>query len=242
MIDLPLRYQITLFGAVEDITASAANIKYFIEAFEDKGLIPVSIQPLGPVGFYPLSLKSSDDSFTVNFSGGRIDILRINQNIGVATMPGLSEFITECKGAITKINSRFPKQFNRLSLVTQILFKELNSDQLNQVFKRVFNPIDFYEQNIPTDWKNRITTKAPLEMETSEQCNVISEVSRLRGDLRVNSKVEKIDRAQLFFDINTFQGNRDYRFGIESVFRFLDAAVLLQKKLEDSYSNHLSLK
>jgi hypothetical protein len=237
MIEANLKYQIALFGSFEDISPKPDVLKYFIDAFADKQLIPTTFQELAPTGLLNrMSLKSTDDVWNIEFSSNRIDIHKSNQDIGVTKMNSLDDFISDSNFIIEKIIAKFPKKFNRLALVTQHLFREMKEDEMQSIFHNTVKTIELYKKNIPAEWNNRVVTRIPEKVnDKTEIFNVISEINRIKGNIRINSSPTPIDRVELKFDINTYQINTEYRFEIDDIKAFLVRANEIEKQLETEY-------
>jgi hypothetical protein len=239
MIDIDLKYQVVLFGSYEDIAPKPEIIKFFIESFADKGLIPTTFQEVSPAGIINrFSLSSSDGLWLIEFSTNRIDIHKTNKDIGVTEIGTIEQFIVEAKEIVAIIDSKFPKKYNRMSLNTRYLLHEMDEEAMASVYKKLNNPIDIYQENPIADWSNRAVSRIAYEIsENSELCNVISEVKRTTGNHTFNSKPAKIDRVELHFDLNTYQGNTDYRFDSNSLINFLDTISKVEADLKTKYLN-----
>ncbi|MDI9313021.1 MAG: hypothetical protein QM535_22615 [Limnohabitans sp.] len=244
MIDLNLKYQIAIFGVFEDITPNSDTLKYLIETFADKELIPTTFQELNPLIpdqiINRLSLKSSDDVWTIEFSSNRIDIIKSNTNFGVTKMNSVSEFINDVKDIIKKINDKFPKKYNRLALVTRHLLKEMSIEEMSSIYHKTVKTVETYQKSEPVEWNNRVVARIPVLIKNEETFNIISEINRIRGNLKINSKLQIIDRVELKFDINTFQAITDYRFDFEDLKIFLDKALEIEENLELEYIKLIS--
>jgi len=236
MIDINLKYQIAIFGAFEEIVPNPDTLKYLIETFSDKALIPTTFQEIGQNGLVNrLRLKSMDDLFNIVFSSNRIDILKTNQSDDNVEMGSLEKFIKESMDISRKINIKFPKKFNRLAFVTNMFIKELDKDEMYSIYQKTVNSIDLYKLNEPIEWNNRVASRIPVKLNSEELFNVISEINRVKGNRKIRSGIQPFDRIELNFDINTSQTNTDYRFEIDDVNLFLDKAVELERQLESEY-------
>lgn len=243
MRDIDLRYQTVLFGNFEDIGPKPDVLKYFIDRFSDKELIPTTFQELTPQGpINRFSLITSDEVWLLEFTSNRLDIQKTNKNVGVTAMGTLEQFILDIKGMIIVIDDKFPRKFNRLSLVTRHLLKPMDAKKFSAVYSKLNNSIEIYKKNEIADWKNRTVSRIPYKVGDEEELfNVISEIKRTKGTLNINSKVENIDRVELHFDINTYQGNTDYRFDYKLFESFLDVAYKLETELKAEYLEFLEL-
>ncbi len=243
MIDIDLKYHTVVFGSYEDIGPNPDTLKYFIEKFSSKELIPTTFQEIRPNGVVNrFSLTTSDEVWLIEFSSDRIDIHKVNKNVGVVEMGTLEQFLFDVKEIVKTIDEKFPKKHNRLSLVTRYLLRAMDNEQMSTIYHKLNNTIDVYNENNITDWSNRIVARIPFNVgEKSEVFNVISQIKRLKGTLKINSIFENIDRVEFQFDLNTYQGNSDYRFDLELINSFLDTASNFESELKAKYLKLIEL-
>jgi len=237
MIDINLKYQAVLFGSYEEIAPKPEVIKYFIERFSDKELIPTTFQEFSPNGAVDrFSLSSSNGMWLIEFSSNRIDIHKVNKNIGVTDIGEIDQFYIEAKEIAKIVDEKFPKKHNRLSLISRYLLPEMDIKAMSSIYLKLNNTIELYKKNPIADWNNRTVSRISYNVgEDAELLNIISEVKRTIGNHKFNSKVEKIDRIELHFDLNTYQGNKDYRFDLDSFNKFLDTISNIESELKSSY-------
>jgi hypothetical protein len=240
MIDINLSFQISMFGSYQDIAPSSNTIKYFIEKFSDQELIPTTFQeidisnPLTPIN--RLSLRSTNEVWSVMFSANRIDIIKNNNNVGVVNMGDVQDFIDEAQNIARIIDEKFSKKHHRMALITRYLLKQMNPTEISNTFRKNVNTFGFFKTHEPIEWNNRIVSRIELNIgEFSESINVIAELNRIKGQLKINSKNEEIDRVELKFDINTYQLQTDYRFGINELTAFAFAANKIETQLKNDY-------
>jgi len=245
MIDINLKFQLAVLGSYEDIAPKPDTLKYFIDAFADKELIPTTVQELdlaNPLNLINrLSLKSADEVWSVDFGANRIDIQKNNKDVGVVNMGDLKQFLEEAKNIVEIIEKKFPKKHNRLAIVTRYLMKQMTKDEISKIFYKNVNTIDLFKQNEPIEWNNRVVTRIKQKISDNEEIiNVIAELNRIKGNLKINSKNEAIDRVELQLDINTYQGTTDYRFEFKDIVAFIDEVNKIENKLKIDYINLLS--
>jgi|SRR5690554_1244753 len=240
MIDINLRFQLAMFGSYEDIAPKPDTLKYLIDAFADKELIPTTVQeldlanPLSPVN--RLSLKSADEVWSIDFGANRIDIQKNNKDVGVVKMGDFKQFLEEAKKIVEIIDKKFPKKHNRLAIVSRYLLKQMSKEEISDLFYKNVNTIDIFKQSEPIEWNNRVVTRVQQKISENEEIiNVIAELNRIKGNLIINSKNEVIDRVELRFDINTYQGTTDFRFELKDLFLFVDEAYNIESKLLKDY-------
>lgn len=237
MIDFPLKYQAVIFSSVEEITPSPDNLTYFINKFKDKELIPSTFQELSTSGLKNrFNLKSSDNIWNIEFGGSRIDIIKTNNDLGKVEMGSLSLFINDVKNIINIIFDKFPHNANRVAFVTNYLLKAMEKDELNKIFTNISNPIETYQINPPITWNQRFVTRLKKSFsDKTELLNVISDINRVNVNLKINSKIELFDRIELKFDINTYQGNSEYRFMKDDMIGFYESILDLEKSIKEEY-------
>lgn len=248
MIDINLQFHLAMFGSYEDIAPKPDTLKYFIDEFADKELVPTSVQGLGLafqeqslVPINRLSLKSADEVWSIDFRGNRIDIRKTNKNVGVVDMGDFKQFLEEAKHIAKIIEHKFPKTHNRFGAVSKYLMGQMTKEEISNVFHKGVKTIGIFEQNEPMEWSSRVVTKVKQQISVTEETfNVMAELNRTKGNLKINSKNEIIDRVELLFDINTYEGVTDYRFGIEDLVSFTDKANEIENLLKSDYIKLLS--
>lgn len=242
MIDINLKYHSALFGPMDDISPKPDVLKYFISAFADKDFIPTTIQELSPAGVKKLlALKTSDNVWSIEFGSKRIDISKTDRDIGNSDFGDKKDFTEEVRDIIKIIFEKYPKKLNRISFVTHYLLKEMSEQEMKDVFNHLIIPVGIHKEHSPIEWNSRIVSRINKEINQKEELlNVITEVNRIRGKLKIESKQKQIDRVQLKFDINTFQGNTEYRFSNEEIESFYSVSNELEDSLVNSYVDLLS--
>jgi hypothetical protein len=240
MIDINLRFQLAMFGSYEDISPKPDTLKYLIDAFADKELIPTTVQQLDLVNSLSpinrLSLKSTDEVWSIDFGANRIDIQKNNKDVGIVNMGDFKQFLEEAKKIVEIIDKKFPKKHHRLAIVSRYLLKQMSKGEISEIFYKNVNTIDTFKENEPIEWNNRVVTRLQQKISENEEIiNIIAELNRIKGNLKINSKNEDIDRVELRFDINTYQGTTDFRFELKDVSSFIDEAYNIEDKLKIDY-------
>lgn len=227
MIDFALKYQVVVFASLEEISPTPDTLKYFIEEFKDKELIPSMFQEVSATGVVKnrFIFKSPNDEWNIEFGTNRLDIKKVNRDINVSNFGTKKEFIDEVLNILNVIFNKFPHKANRISFVTQYFVKPIDSEGLNNIALKVSVLSKIFQENPPVNWNHRYVSRLEKEIsETKEIINFIGEINRVQGNLIINSKIEEFDKVELKFDINTFQGNQEYRFGIEDLNNFYSDA------------------
>jgi len=213
-----LRHQIVVFGNYDDITPNMENIKYFIEVFSDKNLIPsqfkeISFNVTGNTvknsDSARLSLTSTNGMWNIRFNVDRIDFVLTNSNIGKVEMPNTESFLTEVEDILTKVSQKFPKTYKRVGLVSQYLFKDIDT---NQSSLKANKTISFFNEKPIVEWFNKTTTRMTIQIPEAEIINISNELRWVKTNIRIEDRNILFDGLLLNIDINTINDNQNYRF------------------------------
>lgn len=238
---IKLKYQITLFGNYDEILPNNENIKYFLDNFSDKYLVPNQYKQINvditnetskANHTYRLSLTDSSKKWNIIFNSDRIDFIYTNSNIGVIEMPEKEFFLQEVIEFILRINLKFPKLHKRVGFATQTLFDEIN---INSSMKKFVNPIDFYEKKPTLEWSNRIATRVNSSDETDELLNVSSDLRWIKSELKIENKMSIFEGLVLNLDINTLNENSNYRFNEQNLNLLFTEMLGIEKNVFDKY-------
>jgi len=243
MIDIPGTYQAIFFSDNSDITPSADTIPIFLDSFRDRGFLPntfqeIQITPAGPGQQIRLRLSPPDQEWDIQIALNRITFKKSAIKPKGSNMGRVEDFVKDVVDFCQRIQRRFPRNANRLSLVTNGLLGEMPEERLQQIYTRLFQPVTFYTENPPIEWELASMARITMTVNGSdEKLNVNTRIKRLQGRMAQPSGFMPFDRIELLFDINTFQATRVPRFDIEAVSDFfLKAAELratLLKQMED---------
>ena len=86
--------------------------------------------------------------------------------------------------------------------------------------------------NSPVEWKSRNVARINVDLpDNIEICNVITNVNRISGQLITNNELVDIDRIEIAFDINTFQGNKDTRFTADNIEPFFRKSLGIREEI-----------
>lgn len=243
MKNIDLRYQIALFGNFDDVTPNINTIKYFIDVYSDRDLIPnqyheVSLDAVTGAGSKGnrLSLTSEDQSFNIRFGFDRMDVMLTNNNINVTTMKERDAFIDDFKNIYDHINSKFPKKIKRIGLVSQYLISGVD---LSQVASSFFKLTKFHEKPPLIEFNNKIVNRTTIDVPEEEILNVAGELRWLKTNLQINNKNEAFEGLLFATDINTIPENAEYRFDKDKIDMVLRELSRVAKLLESEYINIL---
>lgn len=220
---ITLRHQIVVFGSYDDITPNMDNIKYFIDVFADKNLIPsqfkeISLNLTGNTvkntDLSRLSLTSTNGMWNIRFNIDRIDFVLTNSNIGKVDMPNTELFITEVEDILTKVHKKFPKTHKRVGLVSQYLFKNIDTNQSSQKANKT---IKFFNEKPIIEWSNKTTTRMTIHIPEQEVVNISNELRWVKTNIKVEDKNTLFDGLLLSVDVNTINENQNYRFNSNNI-------------------------
>lgn len=220
---ITLRHQIVIFGNYDDITPNMDNIKYFIDVFSDKNLIPSQFREVNVnltentvknTELSRLSLTSTDGMWNIRFNIDRIDFVLTNSNIGKVDMPNTELFITEVEDILTKVHKKFPKSYKRVGFVSQYLFKNIDTNTSSQKANKT---IIFFNEKPIIEWSNKTTTRIPIHIPEQELINISNELRWVKTNIKVEDKNMLFDGLLLSIDINTINENQNYRFNTNNI-------------------------
>jgi hypothetical protein len=218
-----LRHQVVVFGNFDDITPNMDNIKYFIEVFADKNLIPsqfkeISLNLTGNTvknnDLARLSLTSINGMWNIRFNVDRIDFVLTNSNIGRVEMPNTESFLAEVEDILTKVSQKFPKTYKRVGLVSQYLFKDIDAKQSSQKANKAIN---FFDEKPIVEWSNKTTTRTTVQIPEAEIINISNELRWIKTNIKINDRNGLFDGLLLNIDINTINENQNYRFNSKNL-------------------------
>lgn len=235
MIDVKLKYQASIFIDGSDIIPTSDKINEMLSLFRDKNLIPGTFQEISVYNPKPqlrLRLASTNNEWEINLASQRIDIIKSPTDTKGTNLGELEQFCPEAYELGERIMKRYGKNANRISMISNFLLEEMENKQLTGVYSRLFKTPAFYEKHTPVAWNWRTVTREDIDLNGEKELfNVILKINRLQGDF--GGGIVPFDRIELGFDINTYQGNKNYRFGKEHLRIFYKKALGLYQNLFD---------
>lgn len=240
MIDIKLLYVANIF-VNNDILPNARNITYFVNEFEDMGLVPTNFKQISNMqSLNRLQLSSPDNEWLVRFLDDRIDIVKSMKS----TNNDIGEFDDFCKNVISiweKINKQYKKTANRIGITTNVLLKEMSEENLSSIFNKLFIPIPLYNLDKPISWENELVSRTSKKiLSNDELINIAVNLKRVQGQYKDEDTLTDFDRVQLSFHINTISENTEYRFKNDAIIDFLQSVSTLHAELSNSVINHIS--
>ncbi len=233
--DVKLKYQASIFIDGSDIIPTSDKIKELLSLFSDKNLIPgtfTEISANNPTPQIRLRLSTTNNEWQINLASQRIDIIKSSTDPKGSNLGKLEQFCPEAYELGERIINKYSKKANRISMVSDFLLEEMEDKQLNGIYSRLFKAPAFYEKHTPVSWNWRTVTRKEIDLNGEKELfNVILTINRLQGDF--GGGVAPFDRIELVFDINTYQGNKNYRFDAKYIQLFYIKALGLYQNLFD---------
>ncbi|MBC6399464.1 MAG: hypothetical protein GDA42_00095 [Ekhidna sp.] len=238
-----LRFQVVLFGNFDDIIPNPETIKYFLESYADRNLIPnqfqeVNIDAVSGINSTNnrLCLTSGDQSWDIRFSFDRMDAILTNANIGVTAMEDRDSFIKSFSDIYSKFNSRFPRKVKRIGFVCQHLLSDVSVDD---VAKKINKSTAFYKETAPTGFNNLVVNKTSVRIPEEELINVSSELRWIKTNLKIENRDQAFEGLLYATDINTIAENVEYRLDKKGITNFLSESTTITARINDEYFNLL---
>lgn len=245
---MPISFQFVCFSNFDDISPMPDNIRFFLEEFKELNLIPSVIQELdfniGPtINTVPrsrLHFKSLDESWKIEFSSNRLDmILVFNETLPVSNPLTLIEFYSKVENIASKIFTKLPKKIHRFSLVTKYHHKIL-SNSMKDYYRIFINPLEYYSSNAPNEWHNRSSSRIKIDFDNRiDNLNVITQVVKGQSFLPTTHESPKSDLLEFTIDINTDHLNNDFRFSESDISKFFAQVKEIERTIHDQINKKL---
>lgn len=240
-----LKYQLVAFGNYDDVTPNAENMKFFLDKFSDKALIPNQIQEINVnvtnndlknESISRLVLTTQDKSWNIKFNDEKIDITHANVEFKTDGFLSMEEFITEAFNILDIVGSKFSKNHKRIGFSIQIAVSDINA---SSVYNKFNLPIEYFSQENPIKWTNRFAFRKKLEVSGKQEIiNINSNVDWIKGKIGINKNAQNYEGLVVTLDINSLHENNDSRFAINDIKDFTNKSKLIQ----DSIKEQLFLK
>lgn len=245
MIEYVAHYQFSFFAPGTFVEPSADIIGRLIDPFKDLGFFPTTIQTL-QIGPTPrpqtrleLQLMTKNLMWNLAFEPHRVLLQkRNNPELKIGTP---EEFIADAEKIFVRLLPVIPLTGTRLSYTIKGLLPEMSDEVLTQANSRFLNLPLFYSQHPPCEWITRNVTRYEVNLGTkTEILNVVTDINRKQESIKLKTSIQRFDRIEIGFDINTFQENKAARFGAEDIGMFLREAVSLSKTIMEQIGGMLN--
>ncbi len=247
MIDIKLRYHLTVAIQGDDILPTQENFSKLFQAFKDQEIIPTSFQELLPNNTIRkgIRLASINSEWEIIFRKDKIDFQKRGTTIKGGNIGSFESYCEDLKGHIDKIFTIFNKKASRIGIVSSAFLNEMTSAQFDSIYKKLNNnPFEFYQKHQPTEWINRYKSSTDIELlSAAEPINCISTIARSLGNYFENSTrtTSLLDRVLFELEINTDALNLEYRFDLERLKLFCDESAKLHSSLENDIISKLTV-
>jgi hypothetical protein len=231
MIDIKVKYQASIFTS--SIEANPTNISSLMSLFADKGFIPITYQELPginqmqQVSSPPLrfSLKTADNEWVVGFRTGRIDVEKNMTDAKGKNLGEINQFGSDAKDIFIKILNKYPQRANRIALASNLIFNEMPTDVLDNVYLKLVHPTKIYVENPPVEWNVRSVSRLnKIINSNAELFNFCSEIGRFSGQMNIDQSIAPLDRIAITLDINSIIADGRERFDEAGISGFCDEA------------------
>ncbi len=244
MIDIRLKYGAGIFVNTQDISPTPETMSDLMAIFRDKGLVPTVFYELragpGLPGQPRVRLASPSNEWAVSFASNKINVNKNPTDLSGSNLGDLTSFCLQAVDFFERLTAKFKKRANRLVLDSVSLLPEMTQEHLEKVYQRLFRQPQFYQEHAPFEWIWRAASRKPITIaELDDTLNVITTVSRIRGELGQESGVSKFDRVQLAFDINTTDLDLEYRFELAHVKSFFQQVSKIHESLSEEIQGYI---
>jgi hypothetical protein len=247
MIDTKLKYQAVIFVINEDITPNSKTIQRLMsDVFADYELIPNTFFELNNFNPQPtprLRFSSINNEWNISFGATRLDIEKLPTDQKGENLGELKSFCENAIKITDRLFSVFPKKANRVSLVTDAFLTEMPSENLYEIYCRLFTPPETLIKNKPTEWNFRSVVQLQKEISNlTEDVNFIGAINRMSGsflNIENFNAAPKFDRIQVTTDINTSQFNKEFRFDINFIKDYYSSVVSWTESFREEILKHI---
>lgn len=233
MKSIDLVFQIVIFSNFEEISATAENMKFFLEKFDGK-LIP-NVRQISSRSNQDIKtedrlyLTSPDKKWAISIHENKIDLGFVNSNFMIEGMLSKLDFLDECIRIVSIISEKFPRKFRRMGFKTDFITTDFDSEGLNKKFTY---SIPSLTTNNPKVWENKSTHSKHFNS-IDEYCNINNLYGWRRGEVIILGESNSIDSFYSMIDVNTSNEINDNRFSVENLFDFCNEVLALNEQVKN---------
>lgn len=223
--------QFVIFGDFRDIDAQPEKIINISTKLLENGIsaIPGTFQQMNPsVGmkaFERIMYTNTKEKYNIQIG---MDKIQVNKAI---VDNKLYNFVTETELFLSKLKKiikslkdseqGLPPGY-RVSLIIDILHDKEKLKPFNEIYNSFNNKLPNYDADETFEWNTRAVKRNTVNvLGLPEVMNIVSEVSRVNGEVNVFGQTEQFDTIQAKIDINTIDENRNLRVTDEFISQFL---------------------
>jgi hypothetical protein len=244
MIDVKLKYQISIFLDARNITPTPDTVMAFLGQLKEFGFISSTYQEIVPPVLRPqprLRLMTQNEEWNIRLGSQRIDMEKMPTDLKGSNLGEIDSFCSDALNYLVKINEIVNKNASRLAFITQYILGEMSEDTFSSTYEALFKHPSFYQDNQPFEWDWRSASRIEKEFAGLREClNVITILKRTKGDFQLKEQSMSFDRILLTMDINTVAENSDLRFDLSHIKAFNETAQSMQAELLESLLGFIS--
>lgn len=235
-----IKYQLVAFGNYDDVTPNAENMKFFLDNFSDKSLIPSQMQEINVnvtnsdfknESITRLVLTTQDKSWNIKFNDERLDITLVNVKFSKDNFMSIDDFISEAFNILDKVNTKFVKSHKRLGFNIQTVISDVVSSEL---YKKFNIPLDYYSQENPVQWTNKFAFRKLMDINGKQEIvNVTSDFAWAKGKIGINKNAQAFEGLVVSVDVNSLNENIDSRFNLNDIKEFAVKAKNIEGEIKE---------
>ena len=236
-----IRYLASMFINATDITPHLTTYIKLNEIFGDD-IILGTMQEITPAGMQNrIKFDSPTHKMHVTIGMNRVNIERITQNVseGIGTFEDFSHL---CESLFSQFVEKFMKSANRLSFVSEDIIIDIAEEELEGFASKLFILPSVYSINKPSEWTCRLANKQTREVnEKQEGFNVVTNISRVNGEINNTGEMELFEGLKIEIDINTVAECTEFRFKDEDIRDLYTRAPVWRNEVSLSIDTHLGI-
>lgn len=219
-----ISYKVSIFVDLTDLKAETGNVIELLQEFNDYEMMPAVADgsELGNVQKPKFTFAIDKNRKKITIFNDRIDFLSVsNAKEGFVT-DEICKMIDQASDILGRILKKYQKMAYRLAVFKEYMLFELQREESIKFAKEKFAYIPYYEQADIVECGSRVVARKNVVFteEMQEDCNIITMINRVNfEDFEGINSVMK-DAFKIDFDLNTFQGNLNARFGKDEIRSF----------------------
>lgn len=225
-------YKVSAFGSFADIVPTSDNIMFFLEKFQNDGLITSLAQELVvqngvpgavPVPMNRIALLSNNGEIQIVIGTNRIDYSFTVQQDAKLSQEELSAINKSVVNFYKIVFQKYNKLASRLALNTESLMVDLSEIDMQNFFEKYSNPLSLYN-GVLDEFNAHYMARKNICIPKEETLNVITNISKTSITKTSEGKELVSSGFILHTDINTIAENVEHRFDDVSFDSFLKEA------------------
>lgn len=232
-----ISYKLSTFADYSSLSYSKDKLVTMLNAFPSIPLIPNIIQGINGTGHQTQRMRfSTNDGLTIALLEERIDVCIVSQDIAGFS----SDEVQKVQDRLVCIMKAIFEAFdcitmsNRMALYVEYVYFDLTDEQKNNYRDKFLNKVKYYSDKLVDEFAARYVGRITKKIDGNDEIvNVITSIDYWLSNLLKSDK--PVSGYHIDMDINTFQDNRKYRFGVEALSDFMNEANAVRKELEKEF-------